>query len=134
MTTSFRNDTLTGGAGNDILVGGIGKDLLAGGAGNDTFDFNALSEMGSLSTTRDVISDFVRGQDKIDLSTLDANTTTVTNDAFIYLGNVANFTGAGQLRFSGGVLYGNTDTNNSTAEFAIQLTGTAALAVSDFVM
>ena len=126
---------LNGGSGNDTLIGGIGKDTLVGGNGNDLFDFNALPEMGTTSTTWDVIKDFIGGQDKIDLATLDANTATTTNDAFngTLIASTISFTAAGQLKLASGVLYGNTDAD-STAEFAIQLTGITALSASDFVL
>ncbi|MNG17449.1 Poly(beta-D-mannuronate) C5 epimerase 2 [compost metagenome] len=134
LTGDAGNDTLSGGAGNDRLVGGTGKDTLTGGAGNDIFDFNALNETGLTSTAWDVISDFARGQDKIDLSTLDANTATTTNDAFrSVIGSTTAFTAAGQLKVVNGVLYGNTDAD-STAEFAIQLTGITSLSTSDFIL
>lgn len=126
------NDTLIGGAGNDILTGDAGKDRLSGGAGNDIFDFNAVSEsMPGLN--RDVIIDFVRGSDKIDLSTIDANTTIAGNNAFTFTTG-ASFTAAGQLKFSNGILYGNTDGNLSTAEFQIALSGVATLSSTDFVL
>lgn len=137
ITGNTGANRLLGWSGNDTLIGGAGQDSLTGGDGNDFFDFNALSEMGTTSTT-DVIIDFVGGQDKIDLSTLDANTTndalTVTNDAFSST-LVAAFTGAGQLRFDSvaHVLYGNTD-GDLSAEFAIQLTGVTTLSASDFIL
>lgn len=129
------NDSLVGGDGNDNLVGGAGQDVLNGGAGNDVFDFNALSEMGTTGTTRDRITDFVRGQDKIDLSTLDANTATSENDSFngTLIASSASFSAAGQLKLMSGVLYGNTD-SDSTAEFAITLTGVTTLSASDFIL
>ncbi len=128
------NDTLKGNGGNDILTGGAGKDVLTGGAGNDVFKFNTLVESGLTATTRDVITDFVRGQDKIDLSTIDANTALAGNQAFTGLigANVA-FSQAGQLRLNAGVLYGNTDAD-ATAEFSIALTGITTLANTDFVL
>ena len=129
------NDTLSGSSGNDTLIGGAGKDALTGGTGNDTFDFNALTEMGITSTTWDVITDFARGYDKIDLSTLDANTATTTNDVFngSLIAATASFTTAGQLQLKSGVLYGNTDAD-TTPEFAIQLTGITALSTTDFIL
>lgn len=134
LTGGAGNDTLSGAAGNDRLIGGIGKDVLTGGTGYDIFDFNALNETGLTSTTWDVITDFVRGQDKIDLSTLDANTATLANDAFTaVIGSASAFTAAGQLKVVNGVLYGNTDADN-TAEFAIQLTGISSLTTADFVL
>ncbi len=128
------NDTLNGKAGNDILIGGAAKDVLTGGVGNDVFDFNTLAESGLTATTRDVITDFVRGQDKIDLSTIDANTALAGNQAFTGLigANVA-FTKAGQLKLNAGVLYGNTDADVA-AEFSIALTGITTLTNTDFVL
>lgn len=128
------DDTISGGAGNDRLIGGLGKDVLTGGSGKDLFIYNAAGESGVAISTRDIISDFQRGSDKIDLSKLDANTATTTNDAFHTLFNgAANFTAAGQLKFEGGVLYGNTD-SDSNPEFAIQITGITSMATSDFVL
>jgi Ca2+-binding RTX toxin-like protein len=123
---------LLGWGGNDTLIGGGGNDTLTGGDGNDIFDFNALTEMGTTSATRDVITDFIRGQDKLDLSTLDANTATSMNDAFSGT-LVSSFTAAGQLKFSEGVLYGNTDVDVD-AEFTIQLAGISALSSDDFIL
>jgi Ca2+-binding RTX toxin-like protein len=128
------NDILSGGAGNDRLVGGAGEDVLTGGAGNDIFDFNALSETGLTSPIWDIISDFQRGSDKIDLATLDANTATAANEAFnSIIDSTSTFTAAGQLKVANGVLYGNTDAD-SPPEFAIQLIGVASLATPDFVL
>lgn len=127
-------DNLRGGTGNDTLIGGSGKDTLQGGSGSDIFDFNNTAESGPSSTTRDVISDFVRGLDKIDLSGIDANTQVANNNAFTSLiASNASFTAAGQLKLVGNVLYGNTDADAS-AEFSVQLTGISALSLSDLVL
>jgi serralysin len=67
------NDLIDGGAGNDIIVGGSGRDLMAGGAGNDTFVFSRASDTpAGVSSYYDFdrITDFVRGEDKIDLHNL----------------------------------------------------------------
>lgn len=134
LTGNGAANALNGGAGNDTLSGGAGKDSLTGGLGNDIFDFNALSESGPTSASWDVINDFARGSDRIDLSTLDANTATAANDAFTsVIGSTAAFGVAGQLKFVGGVLYGNTDAD-STAEFAIQLVGITSLTTADLVV
>ena len=134
LTGSSGANALNGGGGSDVLAGGSGVDTLTGSTGNDRFDFNALTDSGITSTTRDIIIDFTRGQDLIDLSTLDANAATTTNDAFTTLiGSAESFTAAGQLKLSNGVLYANTDAD-STAEFSVQLTGITALALTDFVL
>ncbi|MBV7555192.1 M10 family metallopeptidase C-terminal domain-containing protein [Pseudomonas sp. PDM28] len=134
LTGNAAANQLNGGVGNDILIGGMGKDVLTGGAGNDIFDFNALTETGLTSSTWDIISDFVRGADKIDLSTLDANTATATNEAFTsIIGSTAAFSAGGQLKVSAGVLYGNTDAD-SAAEFAIQIVGLNSATTADFIL
>lgn len=60
------NDTLLGGNGNDTLLGGQGSDILWGGSGNDTFQFRTTD-----GRSQDVIGDFGRGRDLIDLSDFD---------------------------------------------------------------
>ena len=128
------NDVLYGGTGNDSLTGGSGKDSLAGGSGVDVFHFATPATSGLTSTSRDIISDFTRGQDRINLSGIDANTGTLADSAFTrIIGADAIFSAAGQLRISGGILYGNTDAD-ATPEFSIQLNGVSTLALSDFIL
>jgi Ca2+-binding RTX toxin-like protein len=74
VPTVFDN-TLHGLAGNDILYGGPGSDTLVGGEGSDRFLFG-FSFSGDVIDARlsqlfgtDTITDFVRGTDKIVLST-----------------------------------------------------------------
>src|SRR3712207_5967789 len=74
-------DTLSGSTGNDSITGGTGRDVLVGGSGDDRFVFRYRSESGSTVSTRDVITDFARG-DRVDLSYLDANTTRSGNQKF----------------------------------------------------
>ncbi|WP_442943080.1 M10 family metallopeptidase C-terminal domain-containing protein, partial [Nostoc sp.] len=57
------NDTLSGLGGNDRLESGLGDDTLSGGAGNDVFNL-------AYSQENDLVIDFVRGQDKIDVRSL----------------------------------------------------------------
>lgn len=128
------NDILNGGTGNDVLTGGSGRDQLTGGSGADRFDFNSAAESGLSSTVRDVISDFVRGVDKIDLSTIDASTSVAGNQAFrSVIASASTFSAAGQLQLKSGILYGNVDAD-AQAEFAIALTGISALSTSDFIL
>lgn len=110
------NDKLEGGNGNDVLNGGDGADTLKGGNGNDIFVFADLGET-------DVILDFKRGQDKIDLSDLDA----VAGggiDAFTWIGSSVFTSVAGQLRaYSQGgdfFLAGDVD-GNGVADFTIEI-------------
>ncbi|MGC2855002.1 calcium-binding protein [Novispirillum sp. DQ9] len=57
------SDKLFGGAGNDILMGGAGDNALTGGAGYDIF---VIGETDGFQ--RNVIADFERGRDRIDLT------------------------------------------------------------------
>ena len=132
VTGSASADTMLGGLGNDNLSGGAGKDTLTGGLGKDTFDFNVYSEMG-LGAIRDVITDFTRGQDKIDLSTIDPNSALAGNQAFKF--TTTTFNTAGQIHYSNGIISLNTDSDAAT-EYEIQLTGVipTTLAATDFVL
>ncbi|MCC5631611.1 M10 family metallopeptidase C-terminal domain-containing protein [Nostoc sphaeroides CHAB 2801] len=63
------NDTLSGQGGNDQLLGGYGSDTLSGGAGNDQFVLeNFRGSVGAQNL--DIVTDFQKGADKIDLRTL----------------------------------------------------------------
>jgi Ca2+-binding RTX toxin-like protein len=60
LTGSRFADTLAGNSVANILDGGGGNDILSGGAGNDTFVFRG-------AVGNDTISDFVSGQDVIEI-------------------------------------------------------------------
>lgn len=137
------DDTLNGGDGDDVLIGGWGKDMLTGGAGKDIFRFESKTDSPA-SSQRDVITDFRSGEDKIDLSAIDANTSLFArgDQAFTFLSAPgAKFTGAGQLRFSfqmiGGkeytVVEGNTDALG-LADFSVALLGHHNLTANDFYL
>lgn len=130
------NDALNGGDGDDDLIGGAGVDTMNGGAGYDWFVFDKATESGVGVGLRDIISDFVRGQDKIDVCDIDANSLLAGNQAFAWRGTAA-FTAAGQARYvqSGGntIIQFSTDADTA-AEFEIQLTGTFTLTSSDFFL
>ncbi len=132
-------DNLQGGAGNDTLVGGSGIDVLSGGAGRDVFVYEVAEEAsvaaGTLRLTAlERITDFVRGQDRIDLSGIDANALTEGDDAFAALIGSRSFSAPGQLRFDASkcVLLGNTD-HDAQAEFAIVLTGVSSFSMADVI-
>ena len=124
-------DCLDGGVGNDTLVGGSDLDTLLGGAGNDVFDFNAVTDAGVQAGGIEVVADFSRG-DRIDLAGIDANAATTVDEAF-QLPFVGAFSAPGQLRWSGGALLGNTD-SDAEPEFALQLVGVNALVAADLVL
>lgn len=127
------NDTLYGYGGNDVLVGGTGGDRLIGGGGADTFRFLSWSDS-TFGGNADVVHDFSRAQgDRIDLSAIDARTTTGGNDAFTFIGAGAFSGAAGQLRYAGGTLSGDVD-GNGVADFSITLSNAAALTAYDLVL
>lgn len=80
------DDTLYGGDGSDRLIGGRGADRLFGGFGKDVFVF--LAESDSTASGQDIIYDFEGAGslawDLIDLSAIDADTTTAADDAFTF--------------------------------------------------
>jgi hypothetical protein len=129
------NDTLVGGPGNDLLIGGLGRDLLTGGEGSDTFRFNDIAESPA-GRERDRITDFTPGEDKIDVSNIDA-IVGGEHDSFTFIGTNA-FSAAGQLRqFDQGnatIIEGDV-TGDGNADFQIALlTRGLVLTADDFVL
>ena len=62
----YGDDLLVGQGGDDTLIGAAGSDVLVGDQGNDLFVFSRGGEY-----DWDVVIDFTRGEDKIDLSHFD---------------------------------------------------------------
>ena len=60
LTGGSGTDVLFGGDGNDTLIGGRNNDTLTGGLGADVFSFVQIDG-------RDVVSDFVVGEDRFEL-------------------------------------------------------------------
>ena len=126
------DDTLSGQDGTDTLDGGAGQDFLTGGGGADTFRFTAA---GDSAGAGDIITDFVSGTDKIDLTLIDADGATAGDQAFTSIGNAAFSNQAGQLRFEvmGGQTHIYGDTNgDGTADLHI-VANTATIVPTDFV-
>jgi serralysin len=137
-------DKLNGGAGNDALHGGTGKDLLTGGTGTDTFAFRSASEAGT-NAGKDVITDFVKGQDKIDLSAIDANGSSTGNGTFHFIAqdNASFDKKAGALAWRtedrSGTANDHTiiqgDLNgDGVHDFELELSGLVKLSASDFLL
>ncbi|MCW1918923.1 M10 family metallopeptidase C-terminal domain-containing protein [Rhodobacter sp. KR11] len=99
-------DTLQGGEGDDHITGGLSADQLSGGAGSDVFVFG---QKDSLRTSSDLVLDFASGQDRIDLSAIDADTLTLGDQAFHFIETAFGLV-AGEMRLNAaGALEGDTN-------------------------
>ena len=108
-----------------------------GGAARDLYDFNAVADSKAGASSRDVITDFAHGTDKIDLMGLDADTTVAGNQAFDWVGTAA-LSGPGEVGYfiSGGtttIIRASNDAD-AASEFEIQLTGIKTLTAIDFYL
>jgi len=122
------NDTLYGGNGADRLIGGLGRDTFYGGEGEDEFVFNRKNDSTD-TVDADKISDFVIGEDVIDLSGLAGSLN--------YIGT-AGFSGAvGEVQAigSGGTTRVKIDLDgDGTADMKIMVVGTVGLTEADFLL
>lgn len=136
ITGSSLDNILDGGSGNDTLKGGAGADQLTGGTGSDRFVF-ALTDTGLADGTRDVVMDFVRGEDKLDLRQMDAVLATPDDEAFVFIKQAA-FTGtAGEMRYeaiAGGVKVLMDVTGDGAADMAFDVMSITALFTTDFLL
>ena len=130
------DDAIFGGSGGDTIQGGGGSDLLTGGTGPDVFDFNRAGHSPG-GAGRDVITDFTRDSDLVDLAGIDADATRGGDQAFAFIGT-AGFTGtAGELRIVIGpdavFLRGDVDGDGGT-DFALELDGLTGLDTTDILL
>ena len=105
-------------------------------AGIDTFVFGT-GDTGAALGSRDLVTDFTIGTDKLDLSAIDANTLLNGAQDFRFLGTSAFDGQGGALRYSydsgRNVTVVEADFNGDrTADFAIELTGNKTLTETDF--
>ncbi len=140
LTTSLAGATIKLGSSDDMLVANAtagvatGGDTITLGGGKDTVTYTALAQSGD--KTVDTIVDFVSGTDKLDLTALGLNTST------LYLGARSNFglaqgalTGlAGQTVFQADtntLWVDNGDKTLNAADLRIILTGNTAITAAD---
>jgi len=134
-------DILGGLGGNDHLIGGAGRDLLTGGAGNDVFVYQSISDSGTSGASRDIINDFTQGEDRIDVSAIDADTITDGQQQFSFIGTNAFDHTAGEIRYD---LIDNASGTDYTiisldvdgdglADSQITLVGLVTLTQNDFI-
>ncbi|OYU11078.1 MAG: hypothetical protein CFE38_13950 [Comamonadaceae bacterium PBBC1] len=130
LTSGAAINTLVGNGGNDTLIGGGGNDTLNGGLGRDVYAYIGAATTANLGT--DLIQDFVRGEDLIDLSALTGFT-----GGFTFIGTnafTADAVNQVRIQITGATTAIQIDTNNNNAaELTINLTGALALDATDFV-
>ncbi len=137
------NDSVFGGTGDDRLSGGAGFDRLNGGEGSDVFDFDSARYIGGAQGRRDVIGDFISGEDVIDFGGIDANDQACGNQSFRFIGDGAFSGRAGELRFlamdgpgtqSDRTLVSGDTNGDMRADFTLELLGLQMLTASDFAL
>lgn len=120
-------DKMFGGGGNDKMIGGAGKDIMTGNAGSDTFRFLKAGDSGTGSNS-DVVKDFNRGVDKIDLSAVTATPFTFGN----------SFSGTGPsitTNKNANKMFVLIDVNgDAIVDMRIILEGVNNLSASDFIL
>lgn len=139
------NDTIKGGAEADNIVGGAGIDLLSGGGAKDVFWFKTVNQSGHTAATRDIVTDFVHGTDKINLTSIDP-VPGGGNEAFVFdaaKGTAGSAVTTGHVAWyqenNAGtandhtIIMMNTD-GDAAIESMIQLNGLVNLTAGDFVL
>ncbi|KGJ13131.1 M10 family metallopeptidase C-terminal domain-containing protein, partial [Paracoccus sanguinis] len=113
----------------DVLDGGAGADWLVGDPGADIFVFSALDDPAG---GQDTIADFVRGEDRIDLSALGAEI-----EGGLWLGG-RSFTGhAGEVilvAYSDGVRIAVDADGDRVTDLSIRVERLTALGRDDFLL
>jgi serralysin len=116
---------------------GAGADRLNGGSGTDSFVFKALSDSTVAASGRDTNFDFTPRSDRIDLSTIDANTSIAGDQAFLFAGTAAFGGKKGELRYvrdvSDTYIYGDVN-GDRKADLAIHLDDAVTLQKGYFVL
>ena len=125
-------DTLRGGTGNDRLIGGNGADQLFGGAGADVFVFRSTAEAG-IATTRDTIHDFQRGQDRIDLSGIDARIGVPGQQDLDFSGRTASANSVWYAQEGQNLIVRGDVNGDGRPDFAILMRNLDQLSESDFI-
>lgn len=128
------SDTLLGGAGDDTIHGTAGGDLLVGGKGADTFVFAHVDA--SMVDNRDLVIFSHTDGDKIDLSTMDANTTVDGQQHFTVVSKFDGNAGELVIKQHGAdnfVVEGDVN-GDGHADFAIDVHSPSGLSATDFVL
>ena len=132
------NDRLFGMAGDDTIHGGAGADTMRGEAGHDVFLYSQLTD--SLPWAPDLIGNFQRGFDRIDLRAIDADPTRPGDQRFhaIRDNDFSGGSGVAQLRWErdGAQIRIEIDTGDADAiaDMVILVSGPRGLSAADFFL
>ncbi len=131
------DDILNGEAGFDAIFGNLGADVMTGGddTQRDRFIYFKLVESGVGAGNRDVITDFTSGEDRIEISRFDADTTQGFKQRFTFVADAGLSGVAGELTYvhEGSNTIVQADVNgDGLADFEIELTGLMDLVLEDF--
>ena len=129
-------NTLMGGDGADVLTGGGQGDALFGGKGADHFVFLAISD--SMAVAFDMIQDFEKGCDLINLCAIDA-VLGGADDAFRFIGTQAFSSAGPEVRYQLNTADGTTliqvhMAGSANADSQIVLNGLYELTADSFVL
>lgn len=144
------DDYVLGGEGNDTLIGDSGADHLYAGTlqGNqdqtdgdaDIIKYFQISDS-TYNGGMDTILEFEHatggGDDRIDLSSLDATTSLAGNQAFQFIGSAEFSSAGGEVRVlttGGNTLVLVDNDGDDTAEMAILVNGVTGLTADDFIL
>jgi Ca2+-binding RTX toxin-like protein len=129
------NDLLDGRTGQDRLEGGAGRDEMRGGADGDrdVFIFASVGDS-AVGSGRDVVSQFTRGVDDIDLGAIDANIHMAGNQAFSFGGATAQAYGVWSSVLDGNQVVRADVNGDRVADLEIRVDGWSSLTASDFVL
>lgn len=130
------DDRIVGSAMEDAITGNKGSDQLLGGDGGDTFRYTSIGDSRKGSGV-DLIQDYRSGEDRIDLSKLDASTKIGGNQAFTFIGEAAFGNRAGELRIehinSSTFVVGDIN-GDGREDLRIELSGFHQLSTTDFFL
>lgn len=130
------NDYLEGRKGADILVGGAGRDVLAGGSDTvrDVFVFNSIADSRLGSGARDIIWNFTKSVDDINLRGIDANTQVFGDQAFGWGGTTVGAYKVWTVTSGSNILLRGDVNGDKVADFEIQIDGISGLSSSDLLL
>lgn len=124
LSGNHGNDRLAGNGGRDWLDGGRGSDILIGGNGDDVFVFTPGSSR--IGQHRDVVRDFGKGADRIDLSAM------LDEDARFIGGD--RFSGEGtEISYRDGVLWVDSD-GDGRADLSVRIAHAAPVELGDLIL